>query len=500
VPLTLAAGPYLAEHGFLHERGSLVIGRAHERDGLERFVADYAGLGAHVELVDRAAMAALVPGLLPEWTAAVWQPGCADIDVAGLHQHYLARARQAGSVLRVRAQVGRIEKAGGLWEIGWRTAGQDVRVRAALVANAAGAWADTVAGLAGAPRLGIAPLRRTIVQLRLDGPVPATLPLTFDLAGEFYFKPSGDRLWLSPHDETPDVPCDAAPEEYDVALAIDRMSRVVDWQVQAVERRWAGLRSFAPDRAPVYGFDADVPGFFWFAGQGGFGIQTAPAAARLGAQLLLGQGPDEMTASLDPAAYAPGRLRLRCRSKRQRKHRGRTPSGFPLPDHAPFARRQPVERPVSDLPAHEAQGRVADGGGHPADLPVAPLAQGQADPAIGHALAKAHRRVARPERGRIDPFGPRGQGHPVVEAHPARKRIERGCVGLALDLHEVGLGGLEARVGDAGLKPPVVGQQEQPLAVAVEPPGRIDAGPVHIVGQRRARRPLPSSVNWQSTL
>lgn len=309
VPLTLAAGPYLAEHGFLHERGSLVIGRAHERDGLERFVADYAGLGAHVELVDRAAMAALVPGLRPEWTAAVWQPGCADIDVAGLHQHYLARARQAGSVLRVRAQVDRIEKAGGLWEIGWRTAGQDVRVRAALVANAAGAWADTVAGLAGARRLGIAPLRRTIVQLRLDGPVPATLPLTFDLAGEFYFKPSGDRLWLSPHDETPDVPCDAAPEEYDVALAIDRMSRVVDWQVQAVERRWAGLRSFAPDRAPVYGFDADVPGFFWFAGQGGFGIQTAPAAARLGAQLLLGQGLDEMTAGLDPAAYAPGRLR-----------------------------------------------------------------------------------------------------------------------------------------------------------------------------------------------
>jgi len=151
-------------------------------------------------------------------------------------------------------------------------------------------------------------LRRTITQLRVDPPVPATLPLTFGLAGDFYFKPSGDRLWLSPHDETPDVAHDVAPEEIDVALAIDRLEQVVDWRIAAVERRWAGLRSFAPDRAPVYGFDPRVPGLFWFAGQGGFGIQTAPAAARLAAQLLLGQPADAMTERLDPARYAPARL------------------------------------------------------------------------------------------------------------------------------------------------------------------------------------------------
>ena len=109
-------------------------------------------------------------------------------------------------------------------------------------------------------------------------------------------------------DQTPSLPCDAAPEELAVAEAIDRFERVVDWQVRAVERKWAGLRSFAPDRLPVYGFDPLVKGLFWFAGQGGFGIQTAPAAARLAAQLLLGREPDAMTERLDPALYAPSRF------------------------------------------------------------------------------------------------------------------------------------------------------------------------------------------------
>jgi D-arginine dehydrogenase len=113
-------------------------------------------------------------------------------------------------------------------------------------------------------------------------------------------------LWLSPSDETPVDPHDCAPEELDVAIAIDRFEQVVDWRVAAVERRWAGLRSFAPDRLPVYGFDADMPGFFWAAGQGGFGIQTAPAAARMAAVMLLGRG--EMPAGVDPMRYRPDRF------------------------------------------------------------------------------------------------------------------------------------------------------------------------------------------------
>jgi glycine/D-amino acid oxidase-like deaminating enzyme len=109
------------------------------------------------------------------------------------------------------------------------------------------------------------------------------------IGGSFYFKPeAGGRLWLSPHDEIRPDPCDAAPEEIDVAIAIDRFEQVVDWRVAALEHKWAGLRSFAPDRLPVYGFDVAAPGFFWCAGQGGFGIQTAPAAAKLAAALLLG--------------------------------------------------------------------------------------------------------------------------------------------------------------------------------------------------------------------
>ncbi|MGB7654717.1 MAG: FAD-dependent oxidoreductase, partial [Novosphingobium sp.] len=120
----------------------------------------------------------------------------------------------------------------------------------------------------------------------------------------FYFRPEGDRLWLSPHDEIPSPPCDAAPEEIDVALAIDRFERALDWPVAALEHKWAGLRSFAPDRLPVYGFDPRASGFFWFAGQGGFGIQTAPAAAELALGLLLGR----QGGAVDPGPYLPERL------------------------------------------------------------------------------------------------------------------------------------------------------------------------------------------------
>ena len=139
-----------------------------------------------------------------------------------------------------------------------------------------------------------------------DPAPPPGLPLVEDLGGGFYFKPeAGGRLWLTPSDETPSDPCDAAAEEIDVAMAIDRFEGAVDWRVDALERRWAGLRSFAPDRLPVYGFDPAQPGFFWFAGQGGFGIQTAPAAAALCAALILDR---DVPHGLDPTRYAPTRF------------------------------------------------------------------------------------------------------------------------------------------------------------------------------------------------
>ena len=305
VPLTLASGTYLGEHGFLTPRGALYIGRGDDRAKMDDHVATFAGTGVTIERLSPAELADKVPHIRSDWTEALHQPACADIDVAGLHQHYLGACRRLGVEIACRAQVAGLVREGGAWTI---TSERGETWRAATIVNAAGAWADGIARLAGVRPIGIAPFRRTVAVLRVAPQAPADLPLVLDINGGFYFKPDAGRLWLSPHDEIPSEPCDAAPEELDVAIAIDRFQQVTDWRIEAVERRWAGLRSFAPDRLPVYGFDAHAEGFFWFAGQGGFGIQTAPAAARLGAQLLLGHEADAMTAAIDPAMYAPARL------------------------------------------------------------------------------------------------------------------------------------------------------------------------------------------------
>ncbi len=305
VPLTLASGTYLDEHGFLTPRGALYIGRGQDRAAMDAHVTTFAGTGVTIERLSPQALADTVPHIRPDWSEALHQPACADIDVAGLHQHYLGAARRHGVEVACRARVARIAQRDGVWTI---TSERGETWQAATLINAAGAWADQVAALAGVGPIGIAPKRRTVAVLRVAPHAPADLPLVLDINGGFYFKPDNGRLWLSPHDEIESVPCDAAPEEIDVAIAIDRFQQVTDWRIEAVEHCWAGLRSFAPDRLPVYGADAAVPEFFWFAGQGGFGIQTAPAAARLGAQLLLGQGPDAMTARIDPAMFTPRRF------------------------------------------------------------------------------------------------------------------------------------------------------------------------------------------------
>jgi D-arginine dehydrogenase len=305
VPLTLASGDYLRDHGFLHRRGALYIGQENDREALDAFMARFRDTGATIERLERAALAERIPGLREEWSGAVWEPACSDIDVAGLHAHYLQMAGARGVDLRSRARIAHIAREERVWHL---TSEGGEEFRAATLVDAAGAWADPLARLAGVRTLDIQPLRRTVVQLRVQPPPPSDMPLVLDISGRFYFKPESGRVWLSPHDEAPSEPCDAAPEELAVAEAIDRFQRVVDWRVEAVERRWAGLRSFAPDRRPVYGHDPQVGGFAWFAGQGGFGIQTAPAAARLGAQLLLGLERDAMTRTLDAGLYAPDRF------------------------------------------------------------------------------------------------------------------------------------------------------------------------------------------------
>ena len=305
LPLTRASGRYLANHGFLRDRGGLHIARADQLPLLERFERCFSQIGVALQRLDRAAMEALVPGLLPAWREAVLEPDARDIDVAGLHQHYLALARKAGAGLRCRTGLVQAERQ----STRWRLALSDGQVLGCdILVNAAGAWADGVACMAGARPLGITPYRRTMVQLAMGLALKPDLPLVLDIGGSFYFKPQGASLWLTPHDEHPSMPCDAAADMEDVALAIDRLTHTVDWPVDRVEHRWAGLRSFAPDRLPVYGPDVRVPGFFWFAGQGGFGIQTAPAAARLAARHLLDMAAGDEVTGLSLQPYLPVRF------------------------------------------------------------------------------------------------------------------------------------------------------------------------------------------------
>ena len=311
-PLTRASGEFLREGGFLNERGALYVGRSQDRAAMDGFIKDFADTGVVLERKGRGFIEERAPLLRPQYTDAIWQAACADIDVAGLHQHYLKAARLAGAQIVNNAQVVSIERGSGLaansdaaWKI---TTKSCAMIRARTLINAAGAWADTIAALAGARPIGIQPYRRTVLQLRTAPAADPAMPLVLDINGSFYFKPEQGRIWLSPHDEVPSAPCDAAPEELDAARAIDRFEKAAGWQIEAAERRWAGLRSFAPDRLPIYGADAHIEDFIWFAGQGGFGIQTAPAAARLLADHLLGRAPSTMTSGLDLANYSPRRF------------------------------------------------------------------------------------------------------------------------------------------------------------------------------------------------
>ncbi len=305
--LTLASREFLAdppkdfcEHGFLRTRGDLHV----SRDDLPELPPS-----VEARVVERAELELLIPGIRPQWRRALFEPGCADIDVASLHASYLRRFRRLGGQVETESKFVRAERKGERWIVGFA---DGTTLTSSILVNAAGAWADFVAEAAGAAPLEISPKRRTMVQLRMVRSGLRDLPLVDGADGSFYFKGEGDNsVWLSPHDEIASDPCDAAPEEIDIAIAIDRFEQVVDWPIARVERSWAGLRSFAPDRLPVYGFDSDVAGFFWCAGQGGFGIQTSPAASKLAAAMLLQEKPHFDVAHIDPAVFSARRFSLR---------------------------------------------------------------------------------------------------------------------------------------------------------------------------------------------
>lgn len=296
--LSAASRTFLAEGGFLRQRGDIHLTRGE----LPTLPPD-----VEARIMERAELEQVLPGIRAEWRRGLFEPGCADIDVAGLHAACLREFRQLGGEVATDSGVESAVYRDGAWQIRFANGST---VTAAILVNAAGAWADSLAAACEVPPIGIAPKRRTMVQLRVGRTGLRDLPLVDDAEGTFYFKGEGNRsIWLTPHDEIDSDPCDAAPEELDVAIAIDRFQQVVDWPVEAIERTWAGLRSFAPDRLPVYGFDPGKPSFFWCAGQGGFGIQTAPAASKLAASILLDRELDPSVSHADPALFSPARFR-----------------------------------------------------------------------------------------------------------------------------------------------------------------------------------------------
>lgn len=269
----------------LTPRGFLFIARHDQRESLEALAALPDMKAAVIRMTSRQACAR-VPLLRCDYVAeALLDEGASDIDVTALQQGYVAALRRNGGKILCGVRATTIERRGSNWRIG----SQAGSFEAPLLVNAAGAWADEVASLAGVAGIGLQPLRRTAALV--DVPCADGMerwPLTIDIDEEFYFKPDAGRLLISPGDETPSPPCDAIPDEMDLAIAVDRIERVTTLDVRHMRSRWAGLRSFVADRSPVAGFAPDAPGFFWLAGQGGYGIQTAPALSRFAAAQLLG--------------------------------------------------------------------------------------------------------------------------------------------------------------------------------------------------------------------
>jgi D-arginine dehydrogenase len=280
-----APPPGFAAHPLVKPRGSLYIAREEQLPHLETFAQNKDLAGSIRRLTPEDALRAC-PILRPDYvSAALLEDDAADVDVNELHQGFLRQFRNAGGRLIVNADVKSLPHNAGRW-----TAETNAGAfRAPLIVNAAGAWADAVAAKAGVAPLGIRPCRRTALLAELPSGLAAdTWPMVIDIDENFYLKPDAGLLLISPADETPVAACDVQPEEFDIAVAIDRVEQATTLTFPRIRKRWAGLRSFAPDRSPVIGFDSGQPGFFWLAGQGGYGIQTAPAAAKLAATLLRG--------------------------------------------------------------------------------------------------------------------------------------------------------------------------------------------------------------------
>ena len=298
-----------AEHPILSPRGLLQVALPGHGAALRAQLAADRAFAPQLEEISAADALDLVPVLRPERVeAAIYEPSCRDIDVDGLLQGYRRRFKAQGGHIETSAEVTGLARRNGAWRAA-TTAGD---FEAPTVVNGAGAWADEIARLAGLSPLGLTPKRRTA--FNFDPPsdhATEAWPLTLESEENFYFKPDAGRLMGSPADATPVPPQDIQPEEWDIAVGVDRIVTATTLKIRRLAHSWAGLRTFTPDGVPVAGFDETTEGFFWLAGQGGYGIKTSPALSRLCAAMIGKSAfPEDLAAAgLTPGELAPARFR-----------------------------------------------------------------------------------------------------------------------------------------------------------------------------------------------
>ncbi len=305
--LTALSLPALATHGTRHP--ALHIASAAQLEALDALDNTHRQFGCEYARISGAEARALLPVLKPEaCEAALVDHGALKLDTHAMLQAHVTTLRAARSTVVTGAQVSAIARDGA----GWRVEASGKTYAAPLLINAAGAWADEIARLAGVAPIGIEPRRRTVISFAAlpDEDVRAW-PFTKTVSEGFYLLPEGSgQLLASAMDQTPSAPCDAAPEELDIAIAADRVEQATTLPIRRIAHSWAGLRSFAPDELPVIGHAAGAPGFVWVAGQGGAGFQTAPALSRIAESAVLGLPfpTDCAAAGLAPEQFAPARL------------------------------------------------------------------------------------------------------------------------------------------------------------------------------------------------
>ncbi len=293
----------LVEAPLVTPRGMIIVARPDQMDRLRAEQTDGVGL----ERISPDEVEAAVPVIRTEQLGgALRERQAADLDVAALHQAFVRGMRRSGATIRTTSPVRGLDRRRDMWRV--KVPGETIHTP--IVVNAAGAWCDVVAGLAGIEPIGLVPMRRTAFM------VPGSSewsgwPAVVDIDQDWYFRPDGEQLLCSPGEERPSPPCDARPDELDIALAIERINRATTLNIRTVRSSWTGLRSFVADRTMVIGFDPTAEGFFWLAGQGGTGIQTAPAAGRLAASLITCGPPpeDQIDLGVSAADFAPERIR-----------------------------------------------------------------------------------------------------------------------------------------------------------------------------------------------